>query len=137
MTADDDVFLLRDGAPITVLHCPTDARPRLVRLVPTLTAMRALVGGGYLEAVIVHDRTAGLSWVAYCDDNGKDKGLPANEIATALAWLAGWQPFPGDRLVGPVAFCGTTGDCGEADVPPALLAIGARTLGLWDIWPRT
>lgn len=88
-----------------------------------LASMRALIGGGWLEGV---GATIESSWHAYCDEDGKNKGLPMNPVATVLAQRLGWPT--GDVLCGTVVFLGTDGPH-EADVPDEVLAEHARLSG--------
>lgn len=58
---------------------------------PTLDSLKAAIGGGDLEVVpffnvIEHDGKV-VRCVAFCDENGKNTGMPFNESATAR-WQA-------------------------------------------------
>jgi len=77
---------------------------------------------GYLEGV--SPNTPGSpAWFAYCDEEGKLKGLPPNLLATALARAAGWRTP--DFLCGPVVFFGPPDhDGNETDVTQEFLACG-------------
>lgn len=61
-------------ASIKVIRLPFDSDPLVVEVVPTLTALQALVGGGCIEVVPIG--RDGLELV--CDEEGKLKGLPWN-----------------------------------------------------------
>lgn len=65
--------------------------------------------GGYLEAI------HGPDWIAYCDEDGKLKGLERNEPATKTARYFGWKGA--DVLVGPVVFMGDDGSSVDIDLP--------------------
>ena len=90
---------------------PVDDEPREVhpaegRRAFTLPEMRELLGGGYLELVArLPDGR-----VAWCDEEGKLKGLPVNRIASAL--LA--PQLRGDYIVGPLLIT-TDVEAGEDD----------------------
>lgn len=72
---------------------------KAVQAKPTLEALQGAVGG-YVDVIRLHD---GLDmWI---NDEGKLNGLEPNHIATELARLHG-RLFPGDVVVGPVAFTG-------------------------------
>jgi Domain of unknown function (DUF3846) len=64
----------------------------------SFNALRRLLNDGYLEGI------RGDGWFAYCDEEGKLKGLPVNMPATAIAHRHGWPV--GDLLCGPVVFLG-------------------------------
>jgi hypothetical protein len=111
---------------IKVLVVPVDVTEPVsyTEVVPRLDPMRELVGGGYLE-VIGSMSHLGVSWCAYCDEEGKLKGLPINQRATHLAKGLGW--LTDDVLCGPVFFAGPPdGDGEDTDVPDQLIAV-ART----------
>ncbi len=55
---------------------------------PELEDMRAKIGGGYIQVVPEWSQLPdGRKCVAFCDEDGKMKGLPLNNAATAL-WRA-------------------------------------------------
>jgi hypothetical protein len=54
--------------------------------------------GGYIEQVPLFDSFNGQPCAAFCDEHGKMKGYPVNQLATLL-WTARGQ----DYLVGDVA----------------------------------
>lgn len=115
-----------------VLLIPADGNAS-VRLVDCLDlpTLRRLLDGGYCEAVRLADST----WTAYCDEEGKLKGLPFNAVASALAWSLGWPPH--DSLVGPVVWVGAPDDEGDdTDVPPEVVAAVTRVLraALEEAW---
>ena len=58
---------------------------------PTLDALKAAIGGGQLQVVpffniVEHDGKV-VRCVVFCDENGKNTGMPFNEAATA-GWYA-------------------------------------------------
>jgi hypothetical protein len=78
--------------------------------VPDLLELQRLLNGGYLERVpgftsIAHGGEAHRC-VAFCDEDGKMKGLPVNHYATILWKFACVrirpEETPPDRLCGPV-----------------------------------
>lgn len=75
---------------------------------PALDALQKAVGG-YIETVPLFTRYEGRPCAAYCNEDGKVNGLPANKAATAL-WAAQpqtkGQPL-GDFLVGDVVIVQT------------------------------
>ena len=69
---------------------------------PALEALQAGIGGGYIEIVPWFTKYRGRRCMAFCDEDGKRKGLPINDHATAL-WHALVAALRGrDVLVGPV-----------------------------------
>lgn len=84
----------------------------------SLDNLQSIVGG-YIEGI------GGPNFFAYCNEEGKLKGLPINPIATEVAG------FTHDILCGPVVFFGPTDDEGnETDVPAdvftAVMKAGGR-----------
>jgi hypothetical protein len=79
--------------------------------------------GGWLEMVSERE------WCAFLDEEGKLKGLPANEPATLLAHSLGWRM--GDFLVGTVMFLGPVDEEGESTPVPDVVLDMASELGLW------
>jgi hypothetical protein len=92
---------------------PESIEPSIRNVVgpPTLEDLKAAIGGGYIEAVpyfwTVDHRGVEHRCVAFCDEEGKLKGMPVNPFATALWDLAirrvkgvGCEP---DFLVGRIA----------------------------------
>jgi hypothetical protein len=64
--------------------------------------------GGYIELVPYFTKYKGRPCVAFCDEDGKRKGLPVNQRATSL-WHALVAALRGrDVLVGPIVII--TGD---------------------------
>lgn len=59
---------------IRIIKIPVGSDPFVVEIPPTLEAMKAAIGGGWIEIVPL-DRT-GLELC--CDEEGKLKGLPMN-----------------------------------------------------------
>lgn len=108
---------------VTALRVDPAGNAHSVTLEAGLEAMKAAIGGGWLEAV------NGPDWHLYCDEDGKDKGLPVNLPATRLAHALGWAP--GDYLCGPVVFLGNGPAGAEADAPRAVWAEAER-LGVWQ-----
>jgi hypothetical protein len=74
-----------------------------------LEPLQGAIGGGYLEVVPYFTQFEGRPCVAFCDDNGKRKGLPVNKLATWL-WLIQLAASPKyhDQLCGNIAI--VTGD---------------------------
>jgi hypothetical protein len=106
---------MSDGRMMLVVE--PAGKARLVPLPVTQDEINAALKqavGGWLEGV------TGREWVAYCDEDGKGKGLPANEAATILAVKFGWRTR-GDFLVGPVVFVGNDGSPDECSVPQELI----------------
>lgn len=78
---------------------------------PTLEQLKKGIGGGYLELVpwfkTVPWQGVIMDCVAFCDEEGKLKELPVNQLATAL-WVYAMERSTGthpssDYLVGQVA----------------------------------
>lgn len=114
--------------PVRALRVTAYGHAELLTVEPTLPNLQALVGG-WLEGVgSANDPT----WHAYCDEDGKGKGLAWNPGATALARRLGWPE--GDVLAGPVIFLGSGPGAdpedgpyaGEADVTQAVLDLAAE-----------
>jgi hypothetical protein len=86
---------------------------------PMLDEMTKAIGGGYIETVPHFNRLPdGRRCVAFCDEEGKNNGLPLNEAATAIWYalvIAYFGRQPDDHLVGPV-LCLT----GDADFMESL-----------------
>jgi hypothetical protein len=77
--------------------------------VPRLEALKAGIGGGYIEVVPYFTRYRGERCVAFCDEDGKLHGLPVNRVATALWYAQLTEPLAlRDYLVGPIVI--VTGD---------------------------
>jgi hypothetical protein len=75
---------------------------------PALQDLQGGLGGGYIELVPYFTKYEGKPCVAFCDEDGKRKGLPINQRATAL-WYELEPRFMGvDILVGPIVI--VTGD---------------------------
>lgn len=64
---------------------------------PTLQELRKAIGGGFIEIIPNFNSYSGRPCVAFCDEEGKIKGLKVNEEASML-----WK-VNHDYLVGPVA----------------------------------
>jgi hypothetical protein len=95
----------------------------LIEQDPELEELQRVVGG-YIEGI--GPREMPFGWHAYCDDEGKLKGLPINQVATALALNLGWPH--GDVLCGPVLFLGNDEEGDEADVPDIVVRVWVRAL---------
>jgi hypothetical protein len=88
--------------------------------------MKALFNGGYVEAI-----RFGPTCIAMCDEDGKMKGLPRNEVATMLTKLVGTPLISHDYLVGPVLIVGPVDQYGdETDVPVEMLLTVSRILSV-------
>jgi hypothetical protein len=109
---------------VTGLVVHPDGEAAAVTVDATLETLRAVIGGGWLEAVI------GPDWFAYVDEDGKALGLPVNGVATRLARAIGWVGKPGDYLSGPVLFLGASGST-EVDAPRNVWDAAVR-LGVWQ-----
>ena len=94
-------------------------KARLTNIGTDLDSMQAAIGGGWLEVI------SGTGWSAYCDEEGKIKGLPINVRATRLARLLGWPV--GDTLSGTVVFFGPTEEQGD-DTDVTDLVTGSAAL---------
>ena len=103
---------------VTALRVDPAGNAHPVTLEGRLEALRAAIGGGWLEGI------TGPDWHAYCDEDGKAKGLPVNVPATRLAHALGWPP--GDVLCGPVVFLGNGPAGAEASAPRAVWAEAER-----------
>lgn len=113
---------------VRVLVVPVVETPYVTEIDGGLDDWRALLDGGWLEPVggvsSLHGR-----WEAYCDEEGKIKGLPVNAAATVLARIHGWN-VP-DWLVGPVVFHGGPTPDGEEtrDCPQWLIDAVGHVVG--------
>lgn len=107
----------RRGLGMKALVVHPDGTTHLLFHTGTLEEMRGAIGGGWLEGI---QPSLSSPWHAYCDEEGKFKGLPLNLPATALANALGWQD---DILAGTVVFCGHTADGDEDDVPDSVLEL--------------
>jgi hypothetical protein len=72
--------------------------------------------GGWIEAVY------GDGYVAWVDEEGKLKRLPANPVAEAFMRSHGCHLMAGDYIVGPVVFSGGADPEGETTGVPAQVA---------------
>jgi ABC-type glycerol-3-phosphate transport system substrate-binding protein len=69
---------------------------------PHLEDLQSWLGGGFIELVPYFTRYQGKPCLAFCDEDGKHKGMPINQRATAL-WYELEPRFMGmDILVGPI-----------------------------------
>jgi hypothetical protein len=85
---------------------------------PTLLeVIKDRLGGGYLQIVPEFTDYGARQCIAFCDEEGKLKGLPLNPKATYL-WYACMapQPFRQDTLHGPIVIV-------TADTPEEFQAI--------------
>jgi hypothetical protein len=90
---------------------PGDDQPKMIEIVgpPTLDWLKRHLDGGYLESVPGFDwfvepgTEVSVRCVAFCDEDGKGKGLPLNVEATTH-WFEsmGTNLYHLDYLVGPV-----------------------------------
>jgi Domain of unknown function (DUF3846) len=78
----------------TVTVRPLDGPPGLQELTKAV--------GGWLETVPYFTAFAGDPCVAFCDEDGKRKRLPVNEVATFLWKVSVGRNVLDDVLVGPV-----------------------------------
>lgn len=77
--------------------------------------------GGWLEVIAPSSDPHG-DWNAFCDEEGKLKGLPLNAQATTLLTGMGWRRMGGDFLVGTVVLVGPPNGQGEStDLAPETL----------------
>lgn len=74
------------------------AEERKLTTFPSLEELQGLVGG-YIERV---PSFGSVDMIAYCNEEGKNNGLPINERATRL-WKR-FEPRVTDHLVGDVIF---------------------------------
>ena len=68
---------------------------------PTLEQLRHGVGDGDIEVVPRFSKLFGRACVAFCNEDGKLKGLPINHPANVL-WRLSAGPIDNDILVGPI-----------------------------------
>lgn len=68
---------------------------------PELDALQKIVGGN-IETIPHFQTIWGRRCVAFCNEEGKLKGLAPNVAAQQL-WIASLGGRPGDHLVGPIA----------------------------------
>jgi hypothetical protein len=110
--------------PAAVLYVPTSATtldecPR--ETVAGILDLQRLVGG-YVEEFPV---PAAGDVVMYGDEHARDRGRPANGLASLVldhyARCAG--SLDARRVVGDVVFCGYDPAAGQTDVPEAFLAV--------------
>lgn len=115
---------MADTLKIRYRLVPTDGA--VIRSDPTpweLTVLQGLVHG-YIEAI------GGHGWTAYLNEEAKLDGLAPNPRADRLARLLGWQPSPGDHLVGLVVFVGVPDDQGDdTDVEQTVVALAVNHAG--------
>jgi hypothetical protein len=75
---------------------------------PRLEELQAGIGGGYIEVVPHFTRYQGKPCIAFCDEDGKRKGLPVNHRAAELWYAQEPRVMGRDVLVGPIVII--TGD---------------------------
>lgn len=93
---------------MTIIKADGGLEKKALDTAPKLEALQAAVGG-YIEVVPYFDTYLGQKAVAYCNEDGKLKGLPVNEQATRF-WGYALRPVMPlfDVLVGDVVVL--TGD---------------------------
>jgi hypothetical protein len=69
--------------------------------VPKLEKLKWGLNGGLLEIVPFFNKFMGRTCIAFCDEEGKNKGLMPNERAQAL-WDKVYPVYGRDYLVGPI-----------------------------------
>jgi hypothetical protein len=76
-----------------IIFHPYKRQPQVIEFTrePTVAELKAGIGGGYLELVpgfrtIVYGNVV-MDCVAFCDEDGKGRGLDVNNVAT-IAWDA-------------------------------------------------
>lgn len=72
--------------------------------------IKAELGGGWLEGLRFADNS-----YAFIDEEGKEKGLPINELATQLCTKYGVGLRTDDVIVGTFIIVGTLNEQGKAD----------------------
>lgn len=78
---------------------PPEGDPEYKDIDGSLDAMRAAIGGGYIERVNIQTRiTEKMALVMVVDEDGLTKGLPLNLRASIY--------YPFNPIVGTVFFCG-------------------------------
>lgn len=82
----------------------------------SLESFQSIVGG-YLEGI------SGVDFFAYCNEEGKLRGLPVNMVATAVAGLTQ------DVLCGPVVFLGPLENDGEESDVLGTIVTSALSIG--------
>lgn len=82
-----------------------------------LSRLQTLVGGGLIEGVPTEQE--GLA--AWCNEEGRLRGLPVNARATAWWQRHGYDVSHGDELRGDVVFHGVDDQGDEADVPARIV----------------
>jgi hypothetical protein len=70
--------------------------------VPNLGQLQRIVGG-YIELIPYFSTYEGRTCIAFCNENGKPKGLPANRPAQELWEIACSRLITNDYLVGSIA----------------------------------
>lgn len=91
-----------------------DDPPRIEEIEDDAEGISGIIGG--TPAIIVPVRLVDLPWHGYVDEEAKIKGLPANIVATHLAYRLGY--LAEDIIRGTSIFLGNAqGAQYEADVP--------------------
>lgn len=103
---------------VRAIHVPDVGDVEVIDIVPEFKFIGKILGG-WLECVTLDNDVH-----AYCDEEGKIKGIRPNIRATVLAVALGWRSD--DVLCGPVVFLGGTPDGEEADVPAQAIATAAE-----------
>jgi hypothetical protein len=68
----------------------------------TLPELQGFVGGGYTELLKIHGEVAGYEGTfdfMFCNEEGKQRGLPINLVATVLSVHGDFDPVMGDVLL--------------------------------------
>jgi hypothetical protein len=72
-----------------------------LEIVPNLHKLKWGLDGGLLEIVPFFNKFMGRHCIAFCDEEGKMKNLPANQIAQSF-WEKASPVAHNDHLVGPI-----------------------------------
>ena len=90
-----------------------------------LASFQAEVGDGYIEAVSPIHYAEHRDWLIWCNEDGKNLGLPVNARATGIACLLGWSAAGHDVIVGDAILIGVDGP-NNTDCPTHVLDLLAR-----------
>ena len=86
----------------TVIIRPSGEIDRHVWHAPvSLQHLKEGVGGGYIEIIPYFTRFEGERCIAFCNELGKQQGMPVNMAANTLWKLQVGAGYP-DHLVGPI-----------------------------------
>lgn len=99
---------------ITAILISPDGSAENITLSPEINSIWKTVGN-WVEVVIPSKDSPTKSWRAYCDEEGRMKGLPENPVGTRLAKDLGW--IGQVTLVGPMLFVGVDSHSNDTDVP--------------------